>query len=385
MPNQRFKAYDIPKQRRSAQYDLLDADTDLHERIHNPIQSGLEKYFAINSVQDISVEAHTGRWRKELRKLNRRADIRDRKNYHKTHTHNNKLHVAATHDDELDFDYIQDSHSYVRDVSDKEIESQINEHTRTHTERDIYGLPIHPIKAPRPANSKIPTKKKYVKFTLQPSTNNRMSLTSVCGGRLRGKRLLTPSVYLRPMMSKVKKALFSLLTSFGVFAPIHNTKVLDLFCGTGSCGIESLSRGASEAVFIDISTECCEVVAANLRDCSLSDKGRVIRAPAEEVLQSPQRFAVNESFDVVFICPPYEQVSYSTLMHLTTQSHILKSDTIVFVEFPKELGTFPVEMGPLKGYRCRFYGRTVVAVYVCNPTEKWNLKPRPDEFFQQAQ
>ena len=59
--------------------------------------------------------------------------------------------------------------------------------------------------------------------------------------------------------------------------------MLDLFCGAGSVGLESLSRGAGEAVFIDLAGECCEVVERNLKWCNFEDRGKAIRARAEEV------------------------------------------------------------------------------------------------------
>jgi 16S rRNA G966 N2-methylase RsmD len=80
------------------------------------------------------------------------------------------------------------------------------------------------------------------------------------GGVAKGRRLDSPPVQLRPMMGKVKEALFSQLTGFGLFGGSRapgsaGVRVLDLFSGSGGVGIEALSRGASAAVFVDFAKE----------------------------------------------------------------------------------------------------------------------------------
>lgn len=83
----------------------------------------------------------------------------------------------------------------------------------------------------------------------------------VMGGKAKGRRLDSPDVQLRPMMGKVKEALFSTLTGFGVFDR-GNARVCDLFSGSGSVGIEALSRGAEFAVFVDLAAQVSQDVDA---------------------------------------------------------------------------------------------------------------------------
>ncbi|OEH80194.1 hypothetical protein cyc_07611 [Cyclospora cayetanensis] len=80
----------------------------------------------------------------------------------------------------------------------------------------------------------------------------------VTGGRLARRRLLMPRTEgTRPMMAKVREAVFSMMQSLGVFAR-PGVRVLDLFSGSGALAIESISRGAEYAVLVDSSLDCCE-------------------------------------------------------------------------------------------------------------------------------
>lgn len=80
---------------------------------------------------------------------------------------------------------------------------------------------------------------------------------SITGGFLRTRKLITPDVYMRPMMSRVREALFSLLYPAGILA--DHAQVLDLFAGSGVIGLESISRGMGKATFVDFSPKCTKV------------------------------------------------------------------------------------------------------------------------------
>lgn len=116
------------------------------------------------------------------------------------------------------------------------------------------------------------------------------------------------------MMGKVREALFSQLVSFDLFASQRPPRVLDLFCGAGSVGLEALSRGAGGAVFVDLAQECCDCVERNLKGCGLEGKGQTVRCRAEEALRDPERVGIRGTFDLVSITPPYEEVVYADLI-----------------------------------------------------------------------
>lgn len=118
----------------------------------------------------------------------------------------------------------------------------------------------------------------------------------VITGTARGRRLKEPQgMDIRPTTDKVKESMFSILQF-----DIEGRRVLDLFGGTGQLGIEALSRGASEVVFVDKSAAALKLIRENLELCGLSDRARVRNGDSLAYLRS------GEKFDLVFLDPPYD-------------------------------------------------------------------------------
>jgi 16S rRNA (guanine966-N2)-methyltransferase len=118
----------------------------------------------------------------------------------------------------------------------------------------------------------------------------------VVAGELRGRRFSAPpGTVTRPTADRVREALFSIL------GDMSGLKVLDLFAGSGALGIEALSRGAAEAVFVDSSAAAVGVVRKNLEALSL--EGAVHRRKALAFLADEQGPA---GFEVAFVDPPYD-------------------------------------------------------------------------------
>ena len=119
----------------------------------------------------------------------------------------------------------------------------------------------------------------------------------VIAGSAKGHNLKMPKGdQTRPAMDRVKGSLFSILA-----ARVADGRFLDLFAGSGSLGIEALSRGALYAAFVDTSPFCVKAIQENLAHTKLSDRGEVFREDCRQFLQR-RALAV---FDVVFIDPPY--------------------------------------------------------------------------------
>ena len=221
---------------------------------------------------------------------------------------------------------------------------------------------------------------------------NNPSMLKIFGGSARGRRLDSPSVYLRPMMGKVREAVYSTLISFGLYD--YSVRHLDLFAGSGSVGLESLSRGAKHCTFCDLSPDCCGAIERNINWCQFTeDEGyttRIVNSDVLQLLRHPTSVGIpdGEAFGVVTICPPYEEVVYADLLDGVANCPAVTDDTIVLIEYPVELwGDLPhVYKGSesettMIGIRNRKYGRTVIAMYICNPTGKIpNAESRPEEF-----
>ena len=126
----------------------------------------------------------------------------------------------------------------------------------------------------------------------------------VVAGSVGGRRLRGPeSETVRPTTDKVREAVFNSLESMNA---VEGAEVLDLFAGTGACGIEALSRGAASATFVDRDHKALNVVKANLVDTRLT--GRVVRSDALAFLAKPH------SFDLAFLDPPYEFEKWNELL-----------------------------------------------------------------------
>lgn len=123
----------------------------------------------------------------------------------------------------------------------------------------------------------------------------------VIAGRLGGRRLQAPrGRETRPTSDRVREALFSMLGDVG------GATVLDVFAGTGALGIEALSRGAASVVFIERDPQAARALGANLSALGIeSGEGELRRADALDALRRAS--ARGETYDLVFIDPPYRQ------------------------------------------------------------------------------
>jgi 16S rRNA (guanine(966)-N(2))-methyltransferase RsmD len=121
----------------------------------------------------------------------------------------------------------------------------------------------------------------------------------VITGKAKGHKLKAPKgLSTRPMLDKVKESLFSILEGYG---PIRG-RVLDLYAGTGSLGIECLSRGAGAGDFVEQSAHVCAIIADNLRHTKLDAIGKVHCMPVERFLQGHRGVG---HYDIIVMDPPY--------------------------------------------------------------------------------
>jgi len=245
-------------------------------------------------------------------------------------------------------------------------------------------------KGKRKGGTSQPTLRPQGKIRL--GANNNPSNLKILGGTARGRHLSSPDVYLRPMMGKVREAVYSTFTSFGLYDEGVRTKHLDIFSGSGSVGLESLSRGAVHCTFVDLSRDCCDTIERNVVKCDFGEVGdgttRVVCDDALRVLRDPVGVGIPDvaTYNIITLCPPYEEITYADLLNAAVNTPLLMEDTIVLVEYPTELGCLPHVLnqengGKLIGIRNRRYGRTVIAMYIANPTGRLeSAESRPEEF-----
>ena len=130
----------------------------------------------------------------------------------------------------------------------------------------------------------------------------------------------------RPTLDNVKEAIFSML-----FDKTRDAGVLDLFAGSGALGIEALSRGAKEAVFVDANPKACAVVKANLESARMQERASVIRANALEYLATAQKSG--KGFDIIFLDPPYALGLLNEALGLIWEFGLLKRGGVIVCEF----------------------------------------------------
>jgi len=148
----------------------------------------------------------------------------------------------------------------------------------------------------------------------------------IIGGRYRGRRLKTPkNNKIRPTADRVREAIFNMLGE-----KICNSRVLDLFCGTGSLGIEALSRGASQAVFVDKNRASLELVKLNLELIGESEKALIFKSDVFKVFS---RLAAEKMFfDIVFVDPPYKEQFHKTVLEELASKGLLAKGAVVVYE-----------------------------------------------------
>ena len=104
----------------------------------------------------------------------------------------------------------------------------------------------------------------------------------------------------RPTSDKVKESMFNIIAPY-----IYDSEVLDLFGGSGSLGIEALSRGAKFAFFADISRESCGIIKENLIQTRFLEKSEITQGSFDLVLK--KLIEKDRKFDIVFLDPPYNK------------------------------------------------------------------------------
>ena len=145
-------------------------------------------------------------------------------------------------------------------------------------------------------------------------------------GTARGLKLKTPSgLSTRPTADRVKESLFNILNGLITFAETNS--VLDIFAGTGALGLESISRGAKSATFIDAATT--EIIRENVRRTKFTDC-TILRGDFEKILR---RLGTQEiKFDLIFSDPPYATGLAQKSLSLVAELNLLNVGGLIVVE-----------------------------------------------------
>lgn len=170
-----------------------------------------------------------------------------------------------------------------------------------------------------------------------------MSIVRISSGKFRNTKIQTPGEKTHPMGERERIALFNMIAEY-----LPDAKVLDLYAGSGALGIEALSRGVKEVVFVEKNAKACKVIRDNLRNVGID--GEVCQC-------NVVNFTTNEKFDVVLADPPYDDFNLDEMKHL---SQYLQGDGVLVLSHPDEAPELP----GLKLKKTRQYAAAHISVYV---------------------
>ncbi len=175
----------------------------------------------------------------------------------------------------------------------------------------------------------------------------------IIAGTFGGRILAAPrDRSVRPTTGRVKQSIFDILTTRIDF---ENIQVLDLFSGSGSLGLESLSRGAATATFVDTSRGSLSLLEKNIRSLDCSDRTTVHQADVVWFLRNSKR-----SYDLIFVDPPFALESIGRLPDEIAHSSVVKPGTYVIMEHGKH-SLVPVPEESFETVKKQF-GQTVVLI-----------------------
>jgi 16S rRNA (guanine966-N2)-methyltransferase len=177
----------------------------------------------------------------------------------------------------------------------------------------------------------------------------------IISGKLKGKKLYSvKGLDLRPTSDRVKEAIFDILQDC-----FRGQNVLDLFAGTGALGIETLSRGARKAIFIEESRQSLNALRRNIEECWLKEQAEVLPREVQAGIRVLE--GRGESFDLIFLDPPYGKGLAGATLKVLAQSSIIAPGALIVAEH--SLTDSLESIASLQMVDERKYGRTRVSFF----------------------
>jgi 16S rRNA (guanine966-N2)-methyltransferase len=168
----------------------------------------------------------------------------------------------------------------------------------------------------------------------------RLELTGamrIIAGHAHGRRLRAPrGLHTRPTSARARESIFSRLA---VRIDFGGVRVLDIFAGSGSLGIEAFSRGAAHVTFVDSSRDAVAAIRANLAQLKLSDRARIVMSDVRRALGELGRS--RESFDLVFVDAPFKNDMSAEVLALLDEHQVVAPGGWIVVEQSKRAPAAP--------------------------------------------
>lgn len=169
-----------------------------------------------------------------------------------------------------------------------------------------------------------------------------MKTVKITSGEYKGRSIVTPGGKTHPMGERERLALFNMISG-----DLPEAMVLDAFAGSGALGIEALSRGAREVVFVEKNPGACRIINSNL--VSLGASGQVVRSDVVN-------FTTSEKFDVVLADPPYDDFDIKAVKSLI---ELIKDGGTLVLSHPEGI----IKLPGLELLKSRQYAAAHISVY----------------------
>ena len=183
----------------------------------------------------------------------------------------------------------------------------------------------------------------------------------IISGKFKGKKILEPKdLNTRPLKDLTKESIFNIIQHSNKFKiNFENSEILDLFSGTGSFGIECISRGAKFVTFVENYKEILPILKKNLANLKLVSNYSIIE---KNIFDNFNLKEFKKQFDIIFLDPPYKEKNLKDVLLYLIDEKILKLDSIIIIHrHKKQIDTLPNQIKILEEKR---YG--ISKILFCN-------------------
>lgn len=181
----------------------------------------------------------------------------------------------------------------------------------------------------------------------------------IISGNYGGRKLkAVPGMKTRPTTDKVKESMFNIIGPY-----FDGGVALDLFSGSGSLGIEAVSRGVDQAFLIDRQYQAIKTIHENVATTKEADKFVVVKSDAKKALK---KFAANkQKFDYIFLDPPYKEQEIINLMQEFKELDLLQQNCLIICETDQD-ANLPTKIAGFSFIKSADYGITKLSFYENN-------------------
>lgn len=178
----------------------------------------------------------------------------------------------------------------------------------------------------------------------------------IISGEAKGRKLLSPEgMNTRPTLDRIKESIFNIIQN-----KVYGSVVIDVFAGTGSLGLEAVSRGAKECYLIDKGQSTFKFLEQNVINFNFSDRCKCLNMDSYSALESLCN--KNVSFDLIFIDPPYLKEMIPPAIDIITKGNLLKKDGLIVCKIDTKENLYEGNL-KIKLTDHRKYGNTTVCFY----------------------